>query len=77
MRQSGGLTGVSFVVRLWLESRGHVGEPEWRFEVRHVQSGTQMHGRCMADLLAFVERLAGLPAPRLSTTAHGAEEVHS
>ncbi|MBI4495205.1 MAG: hypothetical protein HY690_20710 [Chloroflexi bacterium] len=73
MDQVGGSPGVSFVVRLWLERREVADEPEWRFKVIHVQSGEQTYGRSLADLLAFVERQAGVAGPRLVATPLGRE----
>lgn len=70
VHQSGSLHGISFVVRLWLEQREVVDGPEWRFQVRHVQSGDEIHCRHLADLLAFVERHAGVPGPHLSPASH-------
>ncbi|MBI2941779.1 MAG: hypothetical protein HYY04_15215 [Chloroflexi bacterium] len=67
MQRGHPLPEVSFVVRLWLERRELAGPPEWRFQVRHIQSGEQMHCRRLADLLAFVERQTGVPAPELLT----------
>lgn len=76
MCRSSPVAGTSFVIRLWLEKRAPIEGPEWRFEVRHVQSGEQTHGRTLADLMAFVERQAGVPAPRFPATTDRAEEVH-
>lgn len=67
---------VSFVIRLWLEKRDGAGPPEWRCQVRHVQTGEQIHCRHLADALDFVERQTGTPGMRLSiATSPDAEEV--
>ncbi|MCC6174655.1 MAG: hypothetical protein IT305_05050 [Chloroflexi bacterium] len=71
-RPNDGPSGVSFVIRLWLEGRDD--RPEWRLQVRHVQSGAEVHGRCLADLLAFVERRAGVAGPGLLASPEHAEE---
>lgn len=69
---------VSFVIRLWLARGGPAGQPEWRLQVRHVQSREETYCRHLADLLAFVERLAGMPAPPFSATPdHDSEEAQS
>lgn len=74
MGPDGGHTDTSFVVRLWLERRQRAKEPEWRFEVRHVQSGEMSHGRSLTDLLAFVERHAAVPPPQLCSAPQRADE---
>jgi hypothetical protein len=56
---------VSFVVRVWLEDSASV-IPDWRFEVRHVQSGEQLYCRQLVDVLAFIECQAGRDGPRLA-----------
>ena len=55
--------GVSFVIRLWLESDRDRLPPEWRWKVLHVQSGHERLGRRFGDLLAFVEQESGVPPP--------------
>lgn len=62
------LPETSFVIRLWLEARDLPADPVWRFEVRHVQTGQQIHCRALADVLAFVERRAGVPRPQLGAS---------
>ncbi|MBI4497666.1 MAG: hypothetical protein HY689_07205 [Chloroflexi bacterium] len=54
---------VSFVIRLWLEPRTGVGDPEWRSHVFHVQSGEEAYFRRLSDLLSFVERKSGVSPP--------------
>lgn len=49
---------------LWLEPRETVAEPEWRWRVRHVQTGEQTHFRRLGDVLAFVADRSGMPSPR-------------
>lgn len=63
VRPTGDASGVSFVIRLWLEQRERAAQPEWRFEVRHVQSDARTHCRRLADVLAFVECHAGVAPP--------------
>ena len=55
--------GVSFVIRLWLESDRDRVPPEWRWKVLHVQSGHERHGRRLRDLMAFIEEESGVPPP--------------
>lgn len=55
---------ASFVMLLWLEPRDRTAEPEWRWRVKRVQTGEQAHFRRLADVLAYVARQAGAPAPR-------------
>lgn len=61
--------GVSFVIRLWLESDRARLPPEWRWTILHVQSGHERHGRRFGDLMAFVEAEAGVPPPSQSRRA--------
>ncbi len=56
---------ITFVVRLWLEQQEDQDMPEWRFQVRHVQSGEELHCRHVSEFLAFVEQRAGVPGPPL------------
>lgn len=65
---------VSFVVRLWLESFDAAGRAHWRLQARHVQSGEQVYGQTVEDLLAFVERQAGLPGPSMHSGVERAKE---
>ncbi len=62
--QRGESPAVSFVVRLWLEHRDVADGPEWRFQARHVQSGTEIHCRALSGVLAFVESCSGLAGPQ-------------
>ena len=55
--------GVSFVIRLWLESDRDRVPPEWRWTALHVQSRHERHGRRFNDLMAFVEQESGAPPP--------------
>lgn len=55
---------VSFVMTLWLEPQETVAQPEWRWRVRHVQTGEQTHFRRLGDVLAFVADRSGMPSPR-------------
>ena len=55
---------VSFVILLWLEPRVGVAEPEWRWRVKQVQTGEQVHFWRLADVLAYVASRAGVSAPR-------------
>lgn len=63
MHQAHALPSVSFVIRIWLEERAPPDPREWRFQARHVQTGEQIYCRSLDELLAFVERRAGVPAP--------------
>ena len=54
--------GVSFVLRLWLESAGGA-SCEWRWRVQHVQSGQERYFRSLPDVLDFVSICAGLAPP--------------
>ena len=68
---------ISFIIRLWLEARDVPAEPTWRFEVRHVQTGQQVHCRSLVDLLAFIERQAERAGTRgPSTRDYRREEEH-
>ena len=62
-RLGGHLPGISFIVRLWLEERERPGELSWQFQVVHVQSGERHNYGRVSEVLAFVERRAGLPVP--------------
>lgn len=55
--------GVSFVIRLWLESDQDRLPPEWRWKALHVQSGHERLGRRFRDLMVFVEEESGVPPP--------------
>ena len=55
--------GVSFVMKLWLESGEHEGLPEWRWHVRHIQSGDEAYFRNMAAMLKFIEQKSSLLPP--------------
>lgn len=55
---------VSFVMTLWLEPQETAAEPEWRWRVRHVQTGEQSYFRRLGDVLAFVASRSGIPSPR-------------
>lgn len=54
---------VSFVIRLWLEPREVSAGPEWRWHVRHIQSGTEAYFREMTAVLRFIEDKADVPPP--------------
>lgn len=54
---------VSFVMTLWLEPREHKEQPEWRWRVRHVQSGDEACFRSMTGVLQFIEDKAGVSGP--------------
>jgi len=59
-------TSHSFVLTLWREPRqGAAGQadPEWRWRVRCVQTGTEAYFRRVGDLLAYVAEQSGLPPP--------------
>ncbi len=59
-------TRHSFVLALWLEPRqGAAGQvdPEWRWRVRCVQTGTEAYFRRIGDLLAHIAEQSGMPPP--------------
>ncbi len=76
MQRGHALPEVSFVIRLWLERDDVAGRHQWRFQARHVQSGDQTHCCSIAELVAFVERHAGVPGPReTAATDDDSQEV--
>lgn len=62
-RDLGGAS-ASFIMLVWLEPQDSEVEPEWRWRVRHVQTGEQAYFRRATDVLAFITRLTGLPPPQ-------------
>lgn len=54
---------ASFVIRLWLEPREKINEPEWRGHVTHVQTGEQIYFRRLYDLMQFVKEKSGVSPP--------------
>ena len=59
------LRGVSFVMTLWLEGREVEGPPEWRWRVRHVQSGEERCFSRLTEVLAYIEEKARIAPPAL------------
>lgn len=58
---------VSFVIRLWLEPREASAQPEWRWHVRHIQSGTEAYFRDMSAMLRFIADQSEVPPPHQSS----------
>ena len=56
---------VSFVITAWLEPRQGEEPGEWRYYVRHVQSGQEGYFIRLEDLLAFLGKQTGVE-PALS-----------
>lgn len=52
---------VSFVIRLWLEPREASALLEWRWHVRHIQSGTEAYFRDGGAMLRFIADKADVP----------------
>ena len=59
------LRGVSFVMTLWLEGREVEGPPEWRWRVRHVQSGEERCFCRLTEVLSYIEEKARIAPPAL------------
>ncbi len=53
---------ASFIMRLWLEPGGG-DSPDWRWHVRHVQSGQQGYFSSLPDVLKFVGDATHVPPP--------------
>jgi len=51
---------ISFVITAWLEPRRGEGQGEWRYHVRHIQSGREARFTRLGDLLAFLGQEAGV-----------------
>ncbi|MBN1149330.1 MAG: hypothetical protein JXA78_18860 [Anaerolineales bacterium] len=49
----------SFILRIWRETKNQ----EWKGWVQHANSGESIPFHTMTDLLAFIERYKGEPAP--------------
>lgn len=55
---------VSFVISLWLEPQVTSEEPAWRWRVVQVGTGETRYFHNLADMLAYVSKQTGVPAPR-------------
>lgn len=55
--------GTSFVMKLWLEQGNQEGPPDWRWRVRHIQSGDESYFRNMSAMLKFIEEKSRLMPP--------------
>ena len=53
---------VSFVLTLWLEPSSEEA-PQWRWRVRHVQSGEDRYFARIVDVLRFTAERAGVSPP--------------
>ncbi|MDP2947960.1 MAG: hemerythrin domain-containing protein [Chloroflexota bacterium] len=54
---------VSFVITAWLEPRQGEQPAEWRYHVRHVQSGQEARFAHLQAVLGFLAEKAGVPLP--------------
>ena len=56
---------ASFVMTLWVEPQEGAEENlEWRWRVRHVQTGQESYFRRYADVLRFIGQQSDLPPPQ-------------
>lgn len=53
----------SFIIRAWLEPREFQAPPEWRWHVRHVQSGEEAYLRDLDGVLGFLRSVSGKTVP--------------
>jgi hypothetical protein len=56
-------TVESFVARIWLEGEPD-GNPIWRGRIQHVQSDQEAYFQDLAEMSAFIERVARIPGPK-------------
>ena len=56
-------TVESFVARIWLEGEPD-GNPIWRGRIQHVQSNQEAYFQDLAEMSAFIERVARIPGPK-------------
>lgn len=57
-------SGASFLMTLWLEPQPGAAQPEWRWRVRHVQTGEEAYFRRLRDVLVYVGTRSGVASPR-------------
>ncbi len=55
---------ASFVITVWLEPQDSEVDMEWRWRVRHVQTGREAYFRRSADVLQFIGGQSELPPPQ-------------
>lgn len=56
-------SGISFVMTVWLEPQKTEGPPEWRWHVRHIQSGEERHFRRLEAVLDYIGETANTNPP--------------
>ncbi len=56
-------TVESFVARIWLEGEPG-GNPIWRGRIQHVRSNQEAYFQDLAEMSAFIERVAQIPGPK-------------